>query len=134
MAKQKSLRVIHSQQSSEQMMSDTESEKLLPDAPVRTRDALVPLFEEISKSKVFYRNWYFPGCKLAFPTKPHLHFVTRYYPYATPPLLVDEPTTEWDEKDCLEKARYLRQAKFRYLIFSTNMTMDEALEQLGETK
>lgn len=99
----------------------------------RPDHGLRPVQEQIAESSVHYCNWQYEGAREDWPLHMAERHVARMYPYAKPSaLLVDFADTEEEKFICEEKAKRIRKRGYRYLIVSNGMTVEQALEQLGE--
>jgi len=97
------------------------------------RNGLFSVAEKIANHKFHYRNWYFPNGITVFPMDKECRYVDKYFPYAEHgPLLVDEPKDDRDLSRCKEKAKALKIMGLRYVYVSYQMSVADAVEQLGE--
>lgn len=101
-----------------------------PKSPVYT-----DLASQAADSRLSCRNWKFNNADAHFPYDVDLRRVDRYFPYASGgPLLIDEPMTEKEEKNCEKKRKAIDKEGQRYAIITRDMELNEVLEQIKDIK
>ncbi len=89
------------------------------------------LAERVAEDNLYYRNYYYPGGKQAFPFHQRLHMVDKYFPYAKGgPLFIDELTRVDDESIFKEKELTMKTLGHRYIAIKPGMTELEVIERL----
>lgn len=126
--------VVQRPMDSDAEMADPDTRAIEARREARTlRDLTMTIPEQVAKSKVHFRNYEFKEGRKEFHYHRDLRFVEKMFPYALPkPLLVDQPQTPQHLEECQRKAVVLKRLGYRYLIFSPSMTIEEALDFLGE--
>lgn len=81
---------------------------------------------------LIHTNWIYPGAASEFPNEAGMHWVDKCYAFAKPRLLVDFAQSEWQIARCKRKAEAMKRLGHRYLYMTPNITMEQAVEQLGE--
>ena len=95
------------------------------------------LIEKITKNKIVFQNYKYPGADEAFKGMPSMMTCERFYPLAEGgPLFVDEPQFSSDWKDCEKKKEVMAKHGSRYLIMGRKpdgsfVDVIDAMEQLG---
>lgn len=95
------------------------------------------LIENITKSKMVFKNWKYPGAENAFPGQPDKYTCEQFYPKAEGgALFVDEPEFESEWEDCKKKRKAIEAHGLRYLVMGkkpdgTYVDVIEAMDQLG---
>lgn len=88
--------------------------------------------EKIAKDKLYYRNYYYPGGKGAFPEFPVLQTVDKFFPYAEGgPLFVDEVSRTTDTKLIEKKTEVMRSLGHRYVAIMPGMSELDIRERLA---
>jgi len=88
--------------------------------------------EKIAKDQLFYKNYYYPGGRQAFPDKPILQTVDKYFPYAEGgPLFIDEPLRTDDAKLFETKTEIMKKLGHRYVALTPGLSELDILERLA---
>jgi hypothetical protein len=97
--------------------------------PKATEEDIV---EQITKSKITFKNWKYPDAEKLFPNQPIMRTVDKYYPMAEGgPLFMDEPMYEDDLQICQKKAEFLKKNGHRYVYLTKTTTIHDVAQQLG---
>jgi hypothetical protein len=95
--------------------------------------------DEIAQSGFFYRNYPVPALRAAYPNTPRMFHVERCYSNAKPVLFVDFVPQLSDKlaqqtvlNIYLERSIVMRNAGLRYVYITHDMSLGDALEQMGE--
>lgn len=98
---------------------------------ILSRDATKTLAENIAGHHFYHLNYYWPGCKQAFPMNGKLQHVDKFFPFAeNGPLFVDEVKAQ-DNRDFKLKNEVMKKLGHRYIVLKPNMTMLEAYEAMA---
>ena len=101
---------------------------------VARRNKFSSIGEMIANDKFCYKNWMIQEVRQSHPSEPNLWYVDRMFPDAEGgKLLVDEAMKEWEIELCTKKAKILKSLGYKYLFVTPQMTVCQALEQLGAT-
>lgn len=111
---------------------DAENERTVITAHRRTmRDPIHEMANDLAGDFFYFRNWYYPSGRSAFPHSPHMWCVDRAYPQAKGGLLLlDQPNTPEEEKECQKKSVFLRENGYRYLVMKKDRTYEELATEL----
>lgn len=94
-------------------------------------NALKTIAENIAEHQFYHRNYYWPGCKQAFPHLTNLQHVDKFFPFAVGgPLFVDEVKPA-DNRDFKQKKEVMSKLGHRYLVVTHDMKLIEAYEALA---
>lgn len=126
-------KIIQRPQSSQEELGEVNSSekrhmKLIEKA--ESKGDLKSRAEILSGHNYCIQNWKFKGAEEAFPNEPWLRCVGKYYPEAIGgPLLIDEPTSLEQMKQCERKRKYLAGLGYSYLILKPEVNpSDDQLE------
>lgn len=93
------------------------------------------LSDQIAKSQMFQKNYYYPGSQNKFPSENHMHYVDKFYetsPWG--PLMVDEPNFDFELDDCLRKKKIIQALGYKYVIIDPHTDLEDCYKQLEEQK
>lgn len=108
------------------LISEDESKERKQERKIERLQKFLSIFDDLAQDKLYYKNWYYPHAKNAFPNFPTLWFVERYYPHAKGgPLLLDCPETPLDRANCEMKKRILREQGLRYYVIDRKKSTEE---------
>lgn len=89
--------------------------------------------EKIAGSKIVRKNWIYPNATQLFPFQPRHRYCDLLFPFAAGgALAVDEPLDDEDAAACCLKRQHLAKKCIRYVYITRDMSIEQALEQLGE--
>lgn len=101
--------------------------------PKKRRVVELSIADRIAVDRFYFLNQYYPGGKEAFPGNNRMQVTTKYYPYAQGgKLYVDEPVTDFLIVECRRKIPVMRKNGVRYVLIEPDMTLEQALVQMGE--
>lgn len=93
--------------------------------------------EQVAKSTVYFKNFYPSELRERFKYADRMKRIDLVFPYAkltedAAPcvLLVDTPETEQEFDVCLQKAKILREAGYKYAIVEKDSNLFDILQQL----
>ena len=89
---------------------------------------------DLSKDQFRKVNWYYPGGREAFPTKPRLWTVDACFPYAEGGmLLADIVMLEHKFLEAKEKAKYFKEKNIKYVaVLQSGVILNFEDEELNE--
>jgi len=122
------LKVIRKQGRPKKERFDVNEESAPKEVQTFTEKRTQTSADKIAKSRLYVRNWQWPGAREDFPHEPGMRAVDKYYPYAAGgPLLVDEPTTARDLDDAKRRAKFVQKRGYRYVYLTRDMDEHDAM-------
>jgi hypothetical protein len=116
---------------------DRRSKTLFSERASRVQD-FPTLAEQVTKSRVFHKNWYVEELRERFKHFDRMKRIDKVFPYArlsdseeTCMVLIDEPKTEIELDQCLQKVKVMAELGYKYAIIECDSSLYDVLNQLG---
>lgn len=89
--------------------------------------------EKLALHRIYMRNHVLKELKEAFPSKPNMWTVSKFFPHADSGVLyVDEPISDYEKKCSEEKKKVLNGKNFRFVVIHPTTTLEGAMEMLWQ--